>query len=186
MLSSPAFLCLFTKAPPQGVFLASLQKNWAPTQAVWLSWSPTLSLCQGQYYPWWAVGSDLSSPGTAALSFRKAKVLHLFSDIPASVLIKTTWMMEERGDYWACHFSWYWKGTAWKELLSCPGCLSKWCWMAFALANGVGLVSAFSILASIFLVCCREAEKDCLQMSGGRDVTFPCSGKLHHHQYQKP
>lgn len=41
--------------------------------------------------------------------------------------------------------------------------------MGFTLANGVGLVSAFSILALIFLVCCCQTEKDCLQVSGDRD-----------------
>lgn len=46
--------------------------------------------------------------------------------------------------------------------------------MAFTLANGTGLVNAFGILILIFLVCCCQMGKGCLQNSGKRDVRFPC------------
>lgn len=40
--------------------------------------------------------------------------------------------------------------------------------MAFILANAMGLVSAFGILVLIFLVCCCQTEKGCLQPSLGK------------------
>lgn len=46
--------------------------------------------------------------------------------------------------------------------------------MAFTLANGIGLVSAFGLLSLIFPACHCQTEKGCLQKSGKRDVRFPC------------
>lgn len=42
--------------------------------------------------------------------------------------------------------------------------------MTFTLANGMDLVSAFGNLVLIFLVCCCQTEKGCLQHSQGKGM----------------